>query len=208
VAEAVFAIGVLNIDSVQKQHVEMYVQVERRSEALDQGDRPGGGFFAGQSGLLGQVGGDRPGDDTQHPAHQLRVGGKQEAQRERDREHPLADRSERQYFVHQQGGAFHHAAGAATRAKTSSLTGESYQLLVVAAFAAYPQKSLFQPAALQVVGELLLHVIRQRSAFGFQIGEERGVMLLDEPVEQCRFWLVASVAGRGSGNEETVERGS
>jgi hypothetical protein len=30
----------------------------------------------------------------------------------------------------------------------------------VAAFAAHPQEAVFQAAALQVVGELLLHVVR------------------------------------------------
>lgn len=65
---------ILYVHPIQKQHVEMDVQVERRPEALDQGDRPGGGFLAGQSGLLGQGGGDRPGNDTQHLSHQLRVG--------------------------------------------------------------------------------------------------------------------------------------
>lgn len=92
--EAVVAGIVLYIHPVQKQHVEMDVQVQGRAEALDQGDRPSGSFLAGQSGLPGQVGGDRPGHDTQHPAHQLRVGGKEEAQRERDGQHPLADRSD------------------------------------------------------------------------------------------------------------------
>lgn len=106
------------------------------------------------------MGGDRPGNDPQHPAHQLRVGGKQEAQRERDRQHLLADRSGRQYFVHQQGGAFHHATGAAAGSEASSLTGEGHQFLGVAAFAAHPQEAVFQAAALQVVGELLLHVVR------------------------------------------------
>jgi hypothetical protein len=43
---------------------------------------------------------------------------KQEAQRGRRGKHPLADRSGRQYLVHQQGGAFHHAPGATTAGRS------------------------------------------------------------------------------------------
>ncbi len=45
VAEAVVTRLILYVHPIQKQHVEMDVQVERRPEALDQGDRAGGGFL-------------------------------------------------------------------------------------------------------------------------------------------------------------------
>lgn len=81
VAEGVVAEVVLSIHAIEKQHVKMDVQVQGRAEALDQRDRPGGRLLSGEASLVGQVGGDRPGDDAQHPAHQLRVGGEQETQR-------------------------------------------------------------------------------------------------------------------------------
>ena len=55
--EAVVAGIVLYIHPVQKQHVEMDVQIQGRAEALDQSDRPGGSFLAGEPGLVGQVAG-------------------------------------------------------------------------------------------------------------------------------------------------------
>ena len=56
---------------------------------------------------------------------------------------------------------------------------------------------MFQAAAPEVVGKLLLHVVGQASAFGFPEGEEGRVVLLDDAVQQGRFRLVTPVTGRG-----------
>ena len=59
----------------------------------------------------------------QHPAHQFRVGGDEEAQWKMDGQHPRSDRRDQQYLVHQQGGAFYHAVGAATAAEAYGFIG-------------------------------------------------------------------------------------
>ena len=79
--------------------------------------------------------------------------------------------------------AFHHAVGPAAGAEASSLTGKGHLLFMVTALAAYPQEAVLQAAALEKVGELLLHIVWQASAFGFQVGEESRVVPLDNPVE-------------------------
>jgi len=84
---------------------------------------------------------------------------------------PLADRSDRQHFVHQRGDTLHHAASAAPGAESSPLAGEGYQHLVMAALTADSEKQMFQPSTIQVVAELLLYLVGQGSAFGFQVGE-------------------------------------
>ncbi len=61
---------------------------------------------------------------------------------------------------------------------------------------------MFQPAALKVVGELLLHIVRQGSARGFQVGEERGEILFDKPAELCCFRLIPPIVARGSGDRK------
>ncbi|MCB1670712.1 MAG: hypothetical protein R3F41_13400 [Gammaproteobacteria bacterium] len=58
------------------------------------------------------MGGDRPGDDTEYPAHQFGVGGMPETQGERDSQHPLVDGPGWQYLVHLQGSVFHDTVGA------------------------------------------------------------------------------------------------
>lgn len=118
---------------------------------------------------MGQVRGDRPGHNPQHLGHQLRVSGKQEAQRKGNCQHPLPYGLGRQYLIHQQGGAFHHAAGPATGAEPSSLTGEGHQLLMVAAFTAHPQEPVLQAPALEIVGELPLNIVGQAATFRFQV---------------------------------------
>ena len=105
---------------------------------------------------MGQVSGDGLGDDAQHPAHQFWVGSYKEAQGEQGDQHPLADRPGRQYFVHQQLGQ----------------KGE-VQLFLVVAVAGDPEKAVLQVSTLQATGELLLHVLRQTSAYSLQVSKNR-----------------------------------
>ena len=77
---------------IQKQHVEVEVEIQRTAEALDQGDCPGLGPRAGKPGLLDQVGGDAAVDDAEHPAHDGRAAREQQTQGIRDTQYPLAHR--------------------------------------------------------------------------------------------------------------------
>ncbi len=100
-AEAIVARDILHIDTIEKQHVKVDIQVQRGSEALDQGDRSGWGFAFRHSGLVGQMGRDRPRYYAQYLAHQLGIGGKQEAQRKGHCQHPLTDGLNRKDFIDQ-----------------------------------------------------------------------------------------------------------
>ena len=66
--QARFLRGILPIDAIQKQHVEMDVKIERRSKPLDQRDSAGAGRLVGKPGLPDQVGGDDAVDDAEHLA--------------------------------------------------------------------------------------------------------------------------------------------
>ena len=68
-AESERTVGALDIHPIQKQHVEVNIQVQRTTEALDQGDCAGLGGLTGKPGLLYQVGGDAAVDDAEHLTH-------------------------------------------------------------------------------------------------------------------------------------------
>ena len=70
----------------------MEVQVQRTAETLDQRHRAGARRLAREAGLLDQVAGDDPVDDAEHPARDRWTAGKQEAQRLRKAQDPLAHR--------------------------------------------------------------------------------------------------------------------
>ncbi len=79
----------------------MDIQIECRAEALDQRDRAGLGYLFCEARLLDQVCGDDAVDDAQHPAHDLRPTGEQEAQWKRETEYPLAHGLFGQDFIDQ-----------------------------------------------------------------------------------------------------------
>ena len=56
-----------------------------------------------------------------------------------------------QHRVHQQRGAFSHAARTATGTKAASFAGKSHQLLIMAGLTANPQEAVLKSAALQIL---------------------------------------------------------
>jgi DNA replication protein DnaC len=63
----------------------------------------------------------------------------------------------------------------------------------MAGVAAHPQEAMFQAAAAQVVLELLLHIVRQRTLLLGHMGDERRVVLLDDPIEECSLGPVRRI---------------
>ena len=68
------AFPIINIDTVQEQHMEMDIQIQRRSKPLNQRDRASMGHLVGLPSLFDQVCCDNPVDNTEHPTHDLRMG--------------------------------------------------------------------------------------------------------------------------------------
>ena len=77
------------------------VDVQRTTEALDQGDRAGLGCLTREPRLLDQVRGNAAVDNAEHTAHDLGAAGEQEAQRIWDAQHPLPYRLLGKDFVYQ-----------------------------------------------------------------------------------------------------------
>lgn len=96
------------------------------------------------------------------------------------RQHPLPRRAAGQDLSGQQRRGLDHAPRTAGRAEAALLAAECHQLLGMAVLAAQAQEALFQPTALEIGVELLLHVDRQRLAGPGTGFTKSGMMLLDE----------------------------
>ena len=73
------------------------------TEALDQGDGARVSSAVFQPRLLDQKAGDNAVDDVRHGREPFGMGGEQDAQRDREREHPLAHRLARDDVIDQMG---------------------------------------------------------------------------------------------------------
>ena len=93
--------------------MQMYVEVGRRPKTLDQRDGAAVALLAFESNAIQQVARDHALHHLQHRRDQLGLRGQQLAQRDRQRQHPLAHRHLRDDVIHQVGGGLCHAPGAA-----------------------------------------------------------------------------------------------
>ena len=99
--EAGRAVAVAAVHAVQHQTVQVDVQVGGRAEALDQGDRAALTFVALEPRVIQQMPLDHPLHHLQHRRDQLGLRGQQHAQRNRQRQDPLAHRHVRVDMAHQ-----------------------------------------------------------------------------------------------------------
>ena len=77
-----------------------------------------------------------------------------------------------QYLIRQQCCTLAHAPRRAARAKAAALAAEGHQLLGMTGLAAQPREAMFQPAGLQVLFELALHVARQATPGGTELRDK------------------------------------
>ena len=98
---------------IEKQHVEVDVEIQSAAKALDQSDRPGLGRATGEPRLLDPLRGDAAVDDAEHLPHDFGLAREKKTQRVRDAQHPLAHRLLGKHLIDQQLGALRHAPGAA-----------------------------------------------------------------------------------------------
>ncbi len=93
----------------------------------DESDSARVGFATFQSRLLDQKCGNNPVDHLQHGREQLRIGGEEGAQRDRNQQHPLAHRHSRDNATRPGGRRFPPCAASRKRGKPASLAGEGYR---------------------------------------------------------------------------------
>ncbi len=144
--------------------MKMYIKIQCATKTLDQGHGAGLCRSLCETCLACQVRGNGAVDDAQHPGHDMRVTGKQKAERERQAELPLTHGFIRQDSVNQKCSAVGHAARTTTGAETSLLTAEGDQFFIVAGFAPHPEKTVLQPSALQILIKFFRYICRQVAA--------------------------------------------
>jgi hypothetical protein len=189
-----WAVVAIYVDAIQEQDVKVYIEVEGRSEALDQRYRTGSANLEIESGLVDQVCRDRPVNDAQHLAHGLGVGGKQVTQGKGKADDPLAKRDIGKYIIREQSSTLGHAARATAGAESALLAGKRNKPLEVAFVAAHPEKAVFEATALQVGLEFPVNMVGQGLTLMGQLVHQGGVVRFDELVEQCLLRLMALVS--------------
>jgi hypothetical protein len=142
------AIGV-SVDAVESQGVEVEVEIERRPEALEEGDgaalRVAGSPMTSRAPA--QLGEEGPHEGAEHLARESRVVGTAVAERVGKREHPLADRNLGQNAVDEVCGGVGHAAAAAGGTKAAPLARKGDEAIVAAVVAVQAQEAVGEDAA-------------------------------------------------------------
>jgi len=83
-------VGAIHVNTIEEQHVEMNVQIQRTAEALDERDGTGVCRFVGLPSLFDQVRGNDTVDDAEYLTHDRRSTGEQKPQRKEKAQSPLA----------------------------------------------------------------------------------------------------------------------
>ena len=148
------------IHPIEHQAMQINVQVSRRAEALDERERTAMSLAALESRLLDQKCGNDAVDALQQRREQIGMGGQQDAQGDREREHPLPHRHARDHAVDQVGSALRHASCPAGGAKPAPLARKRNQLLVCTLRAAQAHKPVGEDAALEKGIELVFDKLR------------------------------------------------
>ena len=144
-----------------------------------------------------QVARDHAVHHLQHGRHQLGLRSQQQAQRDRQRQHPLAHRHMGNDVVDQVGCGLGHAARAARRAEPAPLAAKGYKLVVAAVAAAQAQEAVGQDAAFEEGVELVLDELRQVGSGGsFGLGDEGRGVLLHQAVQRGLLRAVTLVVDR------------
>ncbi len=152
-----------------------------------------------ESGLPEQMARDHAVHHLQHGCHQFGLRRQQHAQRDGQRQHPLAHRHVRDDVVYQMRRGLRHASGSARGAEPPPLATEGQQLVVPAIPAAQAQEPVGQDTALQEGVELVLDELRQVGTGGlFGLSEERRGMLLHQAVQRGLLGSVARIVDRGA----------
>ncbi len=197
--EARHAVAAAPVHPVQHQAVKVDVQVRSRAEALDERDGAAVAFVGLQAGALQQVPRHHALHHLQHRGDEFGLRGQQQAQRDRQRQDPLAHRHVRDDVIDQVRRGLRHPARATRRAEPAALAAEGQQFVVTALAASQPQEAVRQDAALEEGVELVLDESGQRrSCAGLGVGDEAGRVLLHQAVQRGLLGAVALVVDRGA----------
>ena len=177
----------------------MWRQVQRRSEALNESDRPIVSALnpmkpARSSALIGEEGTQKSPQDL---ARQPRIPGTAIAQRIGKSENPLTHRNFGQDMVDERSGCVRHPPATTRRTESTSLAREGNEPIVSTPVAMDTQKSVSEYPALQIRTDLSLHEPGNGRALPSRPSQKGLELLADDFVEQSLFGFVAFVFDGG-----------
>ena len=178
--------GGVRIGAVESQRVEMKVQVQRRAEALDEGD---GAALLGKGAPLSpnappQLREERPEERAKDFARELGIVCTAVAKWVWESEHPLANRHRGEDTIHEVSRGVGHAVAAAGRTEATALARERHKAVVTTLVAAQTQKTVGEDAAAQEGPKLLLDESRRRLLSGSCACEERLELFANDAVQR------------------------
>ena len=112
--------------AIEHQSMQVNVQIGRRAKALDEGDGARGRFTAFDARLPDQMRRNDPVNDLQYRGEQFRVHREEAAQRDRERQHPLAHRHARDDAINQPSGGLRHAPRRGRGTNATPLAGKRH----------------------------------------------------------------------------------
>ena len=181
------------VDPIEEERVEVYVQAERRVEALHADH--GAGAAAGVANVPRAARVERlhrAHEDAADEAQDVRVADHEEADRVGEAEDPLAHRDLGEDVVAQVGGGLGHAAAGARWAHRAGLAGEGDQGALVAVVTVHADEAPGQDAAGQIALELAADMDREAATVVGQVG---GDVLLDRGSIRSRVRRTDSAKG-------------
>ncbi len=173
-------------DAIEHERVEVHVQVQRATEALNHDyGAASAAFDALVPGPLAEHAEDRPHQPGGHGATQVVIPGQQIPQVVRQAEHPVAYGHVRQDVIDQVRRALGHTSSATARAEPTAFAGEGDQPVESTAGAVEPCETAGQPAAAEEVAKGLLDELRQALAVAQRrrLGAERLEVLTHNVVQ-------------------------
>ena len=96
-------------------------------------------------------------------------------------------------MVYEVCGSLDHPSCPTGWAEATSLAGKSNQMPMTAAIALYPNETVFEAPAAQVLAELVDDESGQRRLVSCQLISKRTQVLLDDRVQRSLFRFVASI---------------
>ena len=166
--------------------MEVQVQVQRRAEALEEGDRAAllRAHAPVPANAPPQLGEQRAQEGAEHFARELAIVGAAVAKRVRKREHPLPDRHRGEHAEDEMRRGVRHAAAAAGGAEAAALARERHEAIVAALVAAQAQEAVGEDAAAQEGAELLLDEVRRWTLPRSRAREEGLELLADDAMQK------------------------
>lgn len=175
-------------DAVEKDGVEVNIEVQTAAEALDQRDGSGRAAFDAVE-LLGArpVRSERDFDeDAAERGENVRLERGEPAELMRERQDELADRDVGEDSIDEVGTGVGHSPTRAARADAAGLAAEGDEEIVAARIAVASKKAVGEDSAAEVGAEFSFDIARDRARVRVSgVGEERFQVVADHAIEDA-----------------------